>query len=87
MSFDFCYEKERFRQFMKCVHISVSLKTMFCLRRSLFIKKKKCYQRITPHKARNPGGFTGLQSYRNFKSHTISRLHTLLPDTENDITI
>ena len=92
LSFDFCYEKERFRQFVKCVHIAVSLKNMFCLRRSFFIKKKKktnlkCYQRITPHKARNPSGFTRLKSYRTFKSHTIPRLHTLLPDIENDITI
>ena len=54
MSFDFCYEKERFRQFMKCVHISVSLKTMFCLRRSLFIKKKKMLSKNNPTQSKKP---------------------------------
>ena len=69
-----------------CTYFSV-FKAYVLLKEITFHKKNTFYQRITIHKARNPSGFTGLKSYRTFKYHTIPRLHTLLQDIENDITI
>lgn len=68
VSLDFRYEKERFRQFVKFVHIFNVFEKMFCLRRTLFVKKKKLNVIKNYHtQSKKPRWFHGVEILQNLQ--------------------